>query len=161
MHETRPCGGCSIPVKMSQTECHNCGLVLTDLDQRIIDINLADIQPSTVTRFDGAKAIAAAARKGLKDLFGTQHKISVTKAGGPHIRVLLPDRYEIEGHGRDQCVRRASRLHPDEPIRQCRHCDRHHRAVETMRYILVRIVPGTENRSDSQSDYYDFIWMVA
>jgi hypothetical protein len=130
-----------------QCPCHMEGVRLHE--------RLAQIDPATVPVADRARLYrtdrAAAARKVLKAL--RLEGISVTAPSysmAKTVDVKLPKRLDVSpADDRD--------LHPDE---RCRVRAANWAARQKVEQILLAALPGTHDRSDSMTDYFDACWSI-
>lgn len=164
--DARKCGGCKkIVVDEAAHYCWNCGLDLTHILQRLIDVDLDTVPVSPLTRRSADTVITSEARSILRVILGP-NKIKVHKTRGGHIRVHVPDAHDLDANP-ESCIRRDHRWNPWDRgvaifgrVRDCYWCERHTEATRATQRILNAAFPELVDRSDYASDYFDFVWMV-
>lgn len=129
----------------------NAGFKVLELHARLDQIKLEDIPVMSSDRHIARKDQAALARKLFRSL--TLKGLSVTSpsysmASSVHIKLPAREDYQRDEHGQ-----RVDRETDPASIAN-------HTARTKLEAILNKAFPNHNDRSDTQSDYFDFCWSI-
>lgn len=123
-------------------------------------VDLSAVASTGLDRHELRKVQAAAARQVFKGL-GIRG-ISVTAPNysmAQSVDVRIPEPADSEHHGDKWPHGNSFELSRSEATR-CPACSRRSRIRDKVEAILAKAFPNHDNRSDSQSDHFDFCWSV-
>lgn len=129
---------------------------MTDLYTRLNAVDLDAIEPISMKRYE--TEMPREAKKALNRLIGTGHGISIRRGRGTawgYIDVILP-----KVHPQEDCTAGWQPNGDFVPMFNCEGCRAESAAEHRIEEILYRLYPSTDDRSDSQTDYFDFVWSV-
>lgn len=144
------CSGCGTPREDGDRYCAGCGACLTDTIQAILDAEPSRVVYTHIQRYDPRTETAKQVRRTLRAM------------GIRGVRVTTP-RYSMaqgldiafagDDHTPDACGQWDSVYR--EHDRDCPRFWRWHLADQRIEALLIRAFPNLDNRSDSQTDYFD------
>lgn len=123
-------------------------------------VDLSVVASTGLDRHEPRKVQAAAARKlfrelGIRGISVTAPNYSMAQS----VDVRIPKPADSEHHGDKWPHGNSFELSRSEATR-CPACARRSRIRDKVEGILARAFPNHDNRSDSQSDHFDFCWSI-
>lgn len=123
-------------------------------------VDLSAVASTGLDRHEPRKVQAAAARKlfrelGIRGISVTAPNYSMAQS----VDVRIPEPADSEHHGDKWPHGNSFELSRSEATR-CPACARRSRIRDKVEAILARAFPNHDNRSDSQSDHFDFCWSI-